>query len=192
MQQALQAAEHEEPLETTNVSCVLACPGVRPPTAWRSPGSRAGKTYSVDYDGREDGGCDSRPVCGILLAANEFGMVTLEEQAEDGQNNDRKYRDHKAKVPKRQQRPWFPTMQPGGDVTHQDQACTALTTGFIFGSGSKRCARQGRGVLFLNKRRNSSRELSLESSSASENHRRASRIGGWDGWWLVLQAAAFR
>jgi hypothetical protein len=73
-------------------------------------------------------------------------MVTLEEDAEDGQNNDRKYRDHEAEVPKCQQGPGFPTMQPGsGDVTHQDQACTALTTGFILGGGSKRCARQGRG-----------------------------------------------
>jgi hypothetical protein len=34
-----------------------------------------------------------------------------------------------------------PAVRHWGDVTHQDQACTALTTGFILGDRSKQFAR---------------------------------------------------
>lgn len=53
-------------------------------------------TYSVDNDGCEDGRRNLRPVFGIILAADELGMVTPEKEAENGQNNDCKYRNNKA------------------------------------------------------------------------------------------------
>jgi hypothetical protein len=53
-------------------------------------------TYGVDDDGSEDRGCDCRPVLGIFLAADELWMVTPEEDSEDRQNNDSKYRNSKA------------------------------------------------------------------------------------------------
>jgi hypothetical protein len=43
-----------------------------------------GKTYGVDDDGREDSGGNRGSVFGIVLAADELGVVTLEEEAEDG------------------------------------------------------------------------------------------------------------
>jgi hypothetical protein len=42
------------------------------------------KTYGVYDDGREDSGGNRRSVFGIVLAADEFGVVTLEQEAEDG------------------------------------------------------------------------------------------------------------
>jgi hypothetical protein len=41
-------------------------------------------TYSVDDDSGEDGRRNRRPVLGILLAADELGMVTLEKETECG------------------------------------------------------------------------------------------------------------
>src|SRR5690242_11023963 len=94
MQQTLEAAENEETLEIANVSHTLAQGWST--IMWSSPQSRAPITYSVDEDGGKDSGSHSRPVRRIVLAANEFGMVTLEEEAEDRQDDDGKYRNDKA------------------------------------------------------------------------------------------------
>jgi hypothetical protein len=68
MQQALEATEDEEALETANVSRVFA--------------HQADMTYSVDDDGREHSRRNCRAIFGILLPANELRMVALEEKAE--------------------------------------------------------------------------------------------------------------
>jgi hypothetical protein len=93
-------------------------------------------TYGVDDDGSEDRGCDCRPVLGIFLAADELWMVTPEEDSEDRQNNDGKYRNGKAS--KASAAIHDPAVQRRGDVTHQDHACTALTMGFILSGRTRK------------------------------------------------------
>jgi hypothetical protein len=57
---------------------------------------RSGRTYNVDDDGGKNGCRYLGPVYRVFFAANEFGVVILEQKAEDGKNDDRKYRDDDA------------------------------------------------------------------------------------------------
>jgi hypothetical protein len=134
MKQTLQSTENEEALGVGIVSHAQSTYWASPPPA-RGDGKRKWEdTYSVDDDGGEDGGRNFRPVFGILIAANELRMVVLEEEAEDGQNDDGKYRDDDA-VAEGLAASISGAPQPNqprpAAATYQDQACIAPTIGFI-------------------------------------------------------------
>lgn len=77
-----------------------------------------------------------------------------------------------------------PAIRHRGDVTHQDQACTALTTGFILGDRSNRLLDQiAARARVGNRQHNRLRKLSLDSSRASGNRQWlvVQLVGGW--WW---------
>jgi hypothetical protein len=42
-----------------------------------------GEAYSIDDDGRENSTGHCRPVLGILVAANQFGVVIVKQETED-------------------------------------------------------------------------------------------------------------
>lgn len=82
-----------------------------------------------------------RPVCRVFLAANKLRVVVLEEDAEDGQHDDRKYRDDDA-IDRSEPRASGASERRGWrrveGSTHHDHACTALTTGFILATTAAR------------------------------------------------------
>jgi len=119
MEQALDAAEHEEALGSRDVNPMLLC-------CYREGKKGA---YSVDNHSGENGRRNLGTILRIVVAAYQLGVVVLEEETQHREDDNREEGDDEARfMASDERRDLIQKVRKGA---YQDHACTALTIGFI-------------------------------------------------------------